>query len=112
MSFVVVKYKDKELKVNPNCYLKIVYLHMRDQLGLPEEMEFDLRSEDGNMCQLANYSPNINAKSILMPRGATFIVVPTCKSKSQDKEDNRGSEYSVSSSTGKEQNDNVSTNPK
>uniref|UniRef100_A0A1B6IQF1 RBD domain-containing protein n=1 Tax=Homalodisca liturata TaxID=320908 RepID=A0A1B6IQF1_9HEMI len=75
--FVTVKYgENEELKVNPNCYTRIIHDYIRNQLNIPPETEFDLCTEDGERCHVMEYPPNTNAaaQGILPPR-QTFRVL-------------------------------------
>uniref|UniRef100_A0A1B6GJB0 RBD domain-containing protein n=1 Tax=Cuerna arida TaxID=1464854 RepID=A0A1B6GJB0_9HEMI len=75
--FVTVKYGEKEeLKVNPNCYTRIIHDYIRSKLNIPTETEFDLCTEEGERCHILDHPPNTNAAAhgILPPR-QTFRVL-------------------------------------
>uniref|UniRef100_A0A1B6LRI6 RBD domain-containing protein n=1 Tax=Graphocephala atropunctata TaxID=36148 RepID=A0A1B6LRI6_9HEMI len=76
--FVTVKYGEGEkLKVNPNCYIRMIYDYIRKQLNIPPEIEFDLCKEDGERCHILEYPPNTNAaaQGILVPRQTFWVLV-------------------------------------
>lgn len=70
---ITVKHEEKELKVNPNCYISIIVDYIRNELLISTETMFDLRGPDGNLCKTPEYPPNTNAKEILSP-GETYYV--------------------------------------
>lgn len=66
--FTIVKHEHGELKINPNCYIRIIYDYIREQLSIPSDREFDLYSEDGSACFIYRHAPNTDGKTILKPR--------------------------------------------
>lgn len=66
--FATVKHEDGELKINPNCYIRIIYDYIREQLSIPADRDFDLYSEDGSACFIYRHPPDTDGKTVLTPR--------------------------------------------
>lgn len=73
--FATVKHKDGELKINPNCYIRIIYDYIREQLSIPADKDFDLYSEDGSARLIHGHPPDTDGRTVLTPRQTYTLEV-------------------------------------
>lgn len=66
--FATVKHENGELKINPNCYIRIIYDYIREQLSIPADKDFDLYSEDGSACLILDHPPDTDGRTVLTSR--------------------------------------------
>ncbi|GLV41128.1 hypothetical protein CBL_04652 [Carabus blaptoides fortunei] len=65
---------DDILYINPDCVLQLLLDHIREEIGIDTELEFDLFDENGERKNVSDFEPSTRATEILEPF-ATYICV-------------------------------------
>lgn len=71
--------ENKELLINPNCYIKILIEYIANQIDLATNC-FDLCDENGQLKKIKTHPPNMYATNILKYKETYYIVVCECNS--------------------------------
>lgn len=68
---------NKELLINPNCYVQILIEYIINEIDL-QMNPFDLCDNDGQLKKINTYPPNTYATDILNYRDIYYVVMCEC----------------------------------